>query len=87
MKNAVLSTVYINDLPACNIFSKPRMHADDTKFTFSAEDPLVLERRMNYDMIQIQLWLSTNKLCLNVKKTKFMVIGSQENLSHIDKKF
>ena len=53
------------------------MHADDTKLTLSAEDSLVLKQRMNYDMNQISLWLSANKLTLNVKKTKFMLIGSQ----------
>ena len=25
-----LFTIYINDLPSCNLFSKPRMYADDT---------------------------------------------------------
>ena len=44
------------------------MYADDTTFTLSAKDHLVLEQRMNYDMNQIQLWLSANKLTLNVKK-------------------
>ena len=26
----LLFTIYINDLPSCNLFSKPRMYADDT---------------------------------------------------------
>ena len=50
----LLFTIYINDLPSCNLFSKPRMYADDTTFTSSAEDPCVLERKMNYDMNLIQ---------------------------------
>ena len=33
-------TIYINDLPSCNLFSKPRMYADDSTLTSSAEDPL-----------------------------------------------
>ena len=37
------------------------MYADDTTLTLSAEDPLVLEQRMNFDMNQIQSWLSANK--------------------------
>ena len=37
------------------------MYADDTTLTLSAEDPLVLKQRMNFDMIQIQSWLSGNK--------------------------
>ena len=42
---------------------------------------------MNYDMNQIQLWLSANKLTLNVTKTKYMLIGSQYRLSHINRNF
>ena len=37
-------------LPSCNLFSKPRMYADDTTLTTSAENPCVLEHKMNYDM-------------------------------------
>ena len=46
----LLFTIYINDLPSCNLFSKPRMYADDTTLTTSAEDPCVLEHKMNYDI-------------------------------------
>ena len=83
----VIFTIYINDLPSCNLFSKPRMYADDTTLTTSAEDPCVLEHKMNYDMNLIQSWLSANKLTLNVKKTKYMLIGSQFKLSQINSDF
>ena len=52
------------------------MYTDDTTLTTSVEDPCVLEHKMNYDMNLIQSWLSANKLTLNVKKTKYMLIGS-----------
>ena len=42
----LLFTIYINDLPSCNLFSKPRMYADDTTLTSSAEDPCFLEHKM-----------------------------------------
>ena len=42
---------------------------------------------MNYDMNLIQSWLSANKLTLNVKKTKYMLIGSQFKLSQIHSDF
>ena len=38
----------------------------------------------NYDMNLIQSWLSANKLTLNVKKTKYMLIGSQFKLFQIN---
>ena len=81
-----LLTVYIDDLPACNLFSKPRMYADDTTLTLSAEDPLVLDQRKNHGRNQFQ-WLCAKKLTLNVKKTKFMVFGSHYKLSYIDNNF
>ena len=38
------------------MFSKPRMYnADDTTLTSSAEDPYVLEHKMNYNMNNIPL--------------------------------
>ena len=42
---------------------------------------------MNYDMNLMQSWLSANKLTLNVKKTKYMLIGSQFKLSQINSDF
>ena len=63
------------------------MYADDTTLTTSAEDPCVLEHKMNYDINLIQSWLSANKLTLNVKKTKYMLIGSQFKLSQINSDF
>ena len=83
----LIFTIYINDLPSCNLLSKPRMYADDTTPSSSAEDRCVLEHKMNYDMNLIQSWLSANKLTLNVKKTKYMLIGSQFKLSQINSDF
>jgi len=81
------SLVYINDLPSCNLFSKPRMYADDTTLTSSAEDPFVLKHKTNHDMNLIQSWLTANKLTLNVKKTKYMLTGSKYKLSQIHNDF
>ena len=66
----LLFTIYINDLPSCNLFSKPRMYADDTTLTTSAEDPCVLEYKMNYDINLIQSWLSANKLTIMLRRLK-----------------
>ena len=38
---------------------------------------------INHDMNLIQSWLAANKLTLNVKKTKYMLIGSHIKLSQI----
>ena len=58
------------------------MYADDTTLTSSVEDPYAL---MNYDMNFIQSWLTANKLTLNVKKTKYMLIGSKFHNTPLDR--
>ena len=63
------------------------MYADDTTLTSSAEDSCVVEHKMNYDMKLIQSWLSANKLTLNVKNTKYILIGSKFKLSQINSDF
>ena len=42
-----------------------------------------MEHKMKYHVNLIQSWLSANKLTLNVKNTKYMLIGSQFKLSQI----
>ena len=60
------------------------MFADDTSLTLSADDPAALEEKLNNDIDEVQMWLQSNKLTLNVKKTKYMIIGSQYRLRHLN---
>ena len=69
----LLFILYINDLPSCGVYSKPRMYADDTTLTSAAEDPDTLQVKMKSDLDTIQTWLKVNKLTLNVKKNKIHV--------------
>ena len=39
----LLLSIYINDLPSCNLFSKPKINA--TTLTLSAEDPISLNTK------------------------------------------
>ena len=57
-----------------------RMYADDATLTSS-------DHKMNDDVNLIQSWLTANKLTLNVKKTKYMLIGSRLKLSQIRNDF
>ena len=63
------------------------MYADDTTLTSFAEDPCVLEHKMNIDMKSVESWLIANKFTLDVKKTRYMLIGSQLKLSQIHDNF
>ena len=62
------------------IQSQAGMYADDTTLTFAAEDPDTLQVKMNSDLDTIQTWLKVNKLTLNVKRTKHVLIGSRPKL-------
>ena len=80
----LLFLIYINDLQECELSSSALMYADDTSLTLSAYDPATLEEKLNKDLDEVQKWLKSNKLTLNVKKTKYMIIGSHYQLRNLN---
>ena len=48
---------------------------------------MTLQVIMNSDLDTIQTWLKVNKLTLNVKKTKYMLIGSRPKLDLVSNNF
>ena len=57
---------------------------DDTLLTLSVYDPATLEEKLNKDLDEVQKWLKSSKLTLNVKKTIYMTIGSHYRLWHLN---
>ena len=80
----LLFLIYVNDLPSVVKNSKPGLHADDTGLTASNSDLKTLQDLINEDLSEINAWLSTNKLSLNVIKTKYMTLASKAKLAIID---
>ena len=83
----LLFLLYINDLPHCLSKTKPRLFADDTNLTASANSVTDLEAAVNSDLENLRKWLIANKLSLNVAKTEFIIIGSKsmtKNISNPD---
>ena len=77
----LLFLVYINDLPNCLRLTSPRMFAEDTNITFAASTLIDLEKGLNTEFRSLNQWLISNKLLsLNVAKTEYMVIGSNQGL-------
>ena len=66
------------------VSSSALMYADDTSLTLSAYDPTTLEEKLNKDLDEVQKWLKSNKLTLNVKKTKYMIIGNHYRLRELN---
>ena len=78
----LLFLLYINDLPNCFQHSHPRMYADDTSITFAGSDVDEINNCINLDLERIRVWLAANKLTLNMAKTEFLLIGSNQRLSN-----
>ena len=86
--NSLLSSVAslaIKDLRNCLMHSQPRMYADDTSITYASNDVEEIERCVNIDLDRIRIWLAANKLTLNTTKTEFLLIGSRQRLSTLER--
>ena len=74
----LLFLIYINDLPnATNFFI--RLFADDTFLCAQNKDIKVLENIVNTELDKVFCWLASNKLTLNVSKSKFMMVTKKRN--------
>lgn len=51
---------------------------------FSSKLISEIETKMNSDLRQVCDWLKLNQLTLNIKKSQFMLIGSNSRLRRID---
>ena len=74
-----------NDLSNCLMHLQPRMYADDTSITYASNDVEEIERCVNIDLDRIRIWLAANKLTLNTTKTEFLLIGSRQRLSTLER--
>ena len=69
----LLFLIYINDLP--NISNKLDLYlfADDTNIYYKDESLGNLEKKVNKELKTLYLWLSVNRLALNIEKTNFVI--------------
>ena len=74
----LLFLIYINDLP--NISDKLQffLFADDTNIYYEDKDLRNLEKIMNKELRKLSLWLSLNRLALNISKTNFVIFRTQQ---------
>ena len=73
-----LFLIYINDLSSTSRVFSMLMYADDTTLCCNINDANS-DIILNNEMCKISDWLSSNKLFLNVKKTKYMVFYIAQN--------
>ena len=62
------------------------MFADDTSLTAVGKTIHEVEKRANEDLhvLNVQKWLSVNKLSLNIAKTEYALIGSRFRINNMD---
>ena len=77
----LLFLIYINDLPeATNFFIK--LFADDTFLCSQNQNLLCLENEVNLELHKVFIWLASNKLTLNIGKSKFMFFSNKKKIKH-----
>lgn len=72
-----LFLVYINDLEKCSDAFKIITYADDSTLISSLNSEKD-EKFINTELLKVQEWLLSNKLSLNVSKTKFMIFRPRQ---------
>ena len=75
----LLFLIFINDLPeATNFFI--RLFADDTFLCSQNDDIFALESEVNIELNKVFIWLASNKLTLNISKSKYMLFSNKTKI-------
>ena len=77
----LLFNVYINSLSTAVTKSELILYADDAVLVVAASTSRELTDALQHDFNEISNWYISNKLTVNVKKTKLMLSGSKTMLS------
>ena len=78
----LLFLIYINDFVDSSDILKSILFADDTNVFHSDSDLLTVQNTMNLELTSVSTWLLSNKLSLNVSKTKFMLFAGNKKINH-----
>ena len=73
----LLFLIYINDLNQAIRFCKVHHFADDTNLLHFNKSVVKLNKLVNQDMKILTVWLSANKISLNVEKTELVIFKHQ----------
>ena len=69
----VLFLVYLKSIANTTNYFSIRLFADDTSLTVAGKDLDLLLQRINSELPTIYEWLCSNRLTLNLSKTKYLV--------------
>ena len=80
---SLLFLIYVNDLNSCLTSTSDFLYADDTVLLCSGSDLNNVCSNMQNDLDNISNWCNSNKLTINSKRTKFMIVRSRNMLKKI----
>ena len=69
----LLFLIFISDFPQSSTYFSARLYPDDTSLTASGSDLGVLLNEINCHLPAVYKWLCSNKLTLNLTKTKYLI--------------
>lgn len=75
----LLYLMYTNDLGRLPIKGKLMLYADDVAILYRSNSPAALLDDIRHDMLSISLYYRTNRLVLNLDKSKVMFFGRRSN--------
>jgi Reverse transcriptase (RNA-dependent DNA polymerase) len=79
----ILFLCYINDLPDCSNL-KTLLFADDTQGYASGSHLPTLINTVNEEQKKWSAWFRSNKMAVNIKKTKFIIFRSRGKKCDVD---
>ena len=79
----LLFTILINNLPRAVNKASVFMYADDTTISVSGTSRQEIEVQLNDVLKEVYDWTAKNKLLMNLKKTKVMMIGTKQRCSKL----
>jgi hypothetical protein len=78
----ILFNFFINDLFDSGLKGELQMYADDTVLLYAHENLTTLFENMNFDMRQLDGWLSQNQLAVNAAKTEYILFNSSRTTNN-----
>ena len=78
-----LFILYINDICNASTSLEFILFADDTNVFYSGVDIQTICECISRELDKLHVWLSVNKLSLNVDKTNFILFGNRKNIDNV----
>ena len=77
----LLFLLYINDIQYCSSKLQFFLFVDDTTTLYAHKDLKTLELTVNAELHNLYNWLTSNKLSLNIKKSKYVIFRPYQKKS------